>query len=63
MDLATDHWYDTLEHQIGSRSLGRHSGTWTWPPIIITTLWNINLFYAEAVKLNINPDVDVLNYV
>ncbi|KAI2802576.1 hypothetical protein BLOT_010034 [Blomia tropicalis] len=49
-------WEDTLEHQLGRRSLFQHSGTstWlpksrglrcisTWPVIIVPTLWNINL--------------------
>ncbi|KAJ6221393.1 hypothetical protein RDWZM_007205, partial [Blomia tropicalis] len=43
MDLAADHWYNTLKHGLGSRSLVRHSGIWTWPPIIGTTLWNMDL--------------------
>ncbi|KAI2796400.1 hypothetical protein BLOT_015344 [Blomia tropicalis] len=43
MDLAADHWYDTLEHGLGRRSLVQHSETWTWQPIIGTTLWNMDL--------------------
>ena len=41
--LPIDHWYDTLEHGLGRRSLGRHSGTTNWLPIIGTTRGNINL--------------------
>ena len=41
--LPINHWYDSLEHGLDRRSLVTHSGTWTWSPIIGTTLWNIDL--------------------
>ncbi|KAI2802332.1 hypothetical protein BLOT_010525, partial [Blomia tropicalis] len=34
---------DILDHQLGRRSLGRHSRSSTWPPIIGRTFSNINL--------------------
>ncbi|KAI2799533.1 hypothetical protein BLOT_011438 [Blomia tropicalis] len=70
IDLVADYWDDTLEHKLGRRLLGRNSGTWTRPPIIDVltriissreTVDPMYHFFAEAVMLNINPDVDVLN--
>ncbi|KAI2802247.1 Exocyst complex component 4 [Blomia tropicalis] len=43
INLATDHWEDFLEHQLGHRSLGRLSRTSTWPLNIGKTFSNINL--------------------
>ncbi|KAI2802283.1 hypothetical protein BLOT_010476, partial [Blomia tropicalis] len=43
INLAADHWEDSLEHQLCRRSLGRLSRTSTWPPIIEKTFSNINL--------------------
>ena len=50
INLATDHCPNTLEHQLGRRSLSRQCRTSTWLLIIVRTFWNINLATDHCPK-------------